>query len=77
MEVYMIPDHETVKQIMNEVYNKFYLKWRRELTLDNIGQMMQEAYALEHKYDGGLCRHMIADLIECIENERRSEDEVN
>ncbi|MGF7145315.1 hypothetical protein HNQ56_003756 [Anaerotaenia torta] len=39
-------------------------------------KMMQEAYTLEHKYDCSLCRHMVADLIECIENERRSEDEL-
>lgn len=67
-----VPSHETIKQIMNEVYNGFYLKWRKIITIDNAGQMLQEARELNKKYNNcDLCRHMLADLIECIEKEYR------
>lgn len=67
-----IPEHETVRKIMDEVYNRFYLKWRKNYTQDNAADMLQEARELNKKYDDcNLCRHMIADLIECIEFERR------
>ena len=67
------PNPAEVRQIFHETYNVFYKKWiNPDIPYDPV-QMMQEAYALEHKYDCSLCRHMIADLIECIENERRSE----
>jgi len=42
------------------------------MTTDNAGQMLQEAHELNEKYNNcDLCRHMIADLIECIEKEYR------
>ncbi len=69
-----IPKPEQARLIFKDTYN-FYLRWKDILTQDNVGQMMQEAYALEHKYDCSLCRHMIADLIECIEAEYRRREE--
>lgn len=67
----MIPDHEQVKSFMNEIYNNFYLKWRNELTLDNVEQMMQEVYDLDIKYPFELCHDVILGLVECIEDEYR------
>lgn len=67
----MIPDHETVKNIMNEVYNGFYLKWRKSLTQENAGEMMLEVYDLERKYPYELCHSNLMNLIECIEEEYR------
>ncbi len=65
-----IPKPEQVRLIFKDTYN-FYLCWKDILTQDNASQMMQEAYELKHRYGCSLCRHMIADLIECIEVEYR------
>lgn len=70
----MIPNHEQVKQFMYEVYNKFYLKWRNELTSDNIDQMMQEVYEFDKRYPFELCHDVILGLVECIEDEYRRRD---
>jgi hypothetical protein len=67
----MIPDHETVKQIMNDVYNGFYLKWRKQLTQENAGEMMQEYRELNQRYPYELCYVNLLNLLECIENEFR------
>ena len=72
----MAPDHETVKQIMNEVYNRFYLKWRKSMTEDNIDQILQEAREINQKYNCDLCRHMVVDLIECIEEEYKRREKI-
>lgn len=64
-----VSDHETVKQIMNEVYNKFYLKWRKDFTQENAAIMIQEARALSDKYNCDLCRNMVVDLMVCIQDE--------
>jgi hypothetical protein len=69
-----VPDREAVKQIMNEVYNRYYLKWRNDYTPDKVEQMLQEAYAISKKYDCSLCRTMLAELIICIEEEYRRRD---
>lgn len=67
----MVPDHETVKQIMNEAYNKFYLKWRMEMSESNIDTMMQEAHEISHKFNCELCNNLMANLVTCIEEEWR------
>jgi hypothetical protein len=68
----MIPDHDTVKQFMNEVYNGFYLKWREILTTENSANMMNDVYALEKKYGQyELFKTIILCLIECIEEAYR------
>lgn len=66
-----IPEPEQVRLIFKDTYN-FYLRWRGALAQDTVDHMMQEAYTLEHKYDCSLCRRMLADLIEHIENEMRT-----
>lgn len=71
-----IPDHDTVKQIMDETYNKFYLKWRNALTLENAEHMMQEVRELEKKYPYRLCHDNLLNFIECIEKEYRRRSQV-
>ena len=66
-----IPSHEEVRNIFNETYNVFYKKWKNISNLDDWKIMRQEAIELDRKYDCELCRHMVADLIECIEEEWR------
>lgn len=70
-----IPEHETVKQIMNEVYNGFYLKWRISLTQDNASEMMKDVYAIEAKYPYQLCHDNLLNFIECIEEEWKRRQE--
>lgn len=71
----MGPDHETIKQFMNDVYNGFYLKWRLTLTQKNAADMMNDVYELEKKYSQyELCKTIILCLIECIEEEYRRRD---
>lgn len=64
-----IPSAIEVRQIFNETYNVFYRKWTNPNTPYNPDIMMQQAHELNQKYDCDLCRHMIADLIVCIEDE--------
>lgn len=66
-----IPTQIEVRQIFNEAYNVFYKKWTNSITPHDPDQMLREAHELNRKYECELCRHMIADLIECIENEWR------
>jgi hypothetical protein len=70
----MIPSPSEVRQIFNETYNVFYKKWINPNTPYDPGLMLQEAHELNQKYDCELCRHMVADLIECIEDEQRRRD---
>lgn len=66
-----VPDHETVKKIMNDVYNGFYLKWRNDLTPENADAMMQDVYELEQKYPYDLCRSCLIHFMECFDEEYR------
>ncbi len=67
----MIPSPVKVRQIFNDTYNVFYKKWCNTNTVYNPDLMLHEARELNWKYDCDLCRHITADLIICIENERR------
>lgn len=63
-----MPDSKQVKLIFKETY-LFYTKWI-SVSDPDWDKLMQEAHQLNEKYNNcNLCRHMIADLIECIEKE--------
>ncbi len=66
-----VPDHETVKQIMDATYNKFYLKWRNELTQSNSDQMISEVKEINAKFPYELCRANLLGFIDCIEEQHR------
>ncbi len=66
-----VPDHETVKKMMNELYNGFYLKWRNTLTPENSDQMRKEMIEIDHRYDCQFCRDILAGLVESMEEEYR------
>jgi hypothetical protein len=72
-----MPSPEEVRAIFNETYNVFYKKWINSNTPFNADAMMQEVHAINQKYDCKLCRHMLVDLIVCIQNEwkRRNQSE--
>ncbi len=63
-----------VKQIFHETYNLFYKKWINPDTKYDPELMMQEARELDRKHEGQKIVS-IAELIACIENERRIRSE--
>ncbi len=71
-----MPDQAEVRQIFHETYNVFYKKWINSNIPYDPARAMQEARDLDNKF-GHQKIVDILKLIECIENERRSEDEVN
>lgn len=62
------PSHEDVKNIFNETYNVFYKKWRSISSPDDWSILMQEARDIGNKYDFDLCRQILVELIEVIED---------
>ncbi len=71
-----MPSQTEVRQIFHETYNVFYKKWvNPNIPYDPVA-MIQEARDLDIKFN-----HQdivsIPGLIECIENERRSEDVIS
>jgi len=66
---------EIVRMIFKETYN-FYLKWKSISNLSDWGALMQEARELNVKYPYPLCRRILLELVEIIENEfkKRNDD---
>jgi hypothetical protein len=60
-----------VRQIFNDTYNVFYKKWINPDTVYDPDVMMQEARELDRKYNHQSIVS-IAELIVCIEDERRN-----
>jgi hypothetical protein len=71
-----IPSPAEVRQIFNDTYNVFYKKWINPDTPYDTEIMLQEARELNRKYEGQKIVN-IAELIVCIENERRELDVVS
>ena len=59
--------HEEVKEAFNEIYNKFYLKNRREAGVKRSDEewesLIDEAHFLLKKYDSQLVRKMLNGLM--------------
>ena len=72
----MIPDHETVKQIFNETYNVFYLKWKSISNPADWKALMQDVRDLNEKYPYPLCRRILLELVEIIEDGFQREEEL-
>ncbi len=70
-----VPDRTEVRQIMNDTYNVFYRKWINPDTPYDPAVMLQEARELDRKYEGQKIVN-IAELIVCIEEERRRDTDV-
>jgi hypothetical protein len=64
----LLPDQEQVKLIFKDTY-LFYTRWVNTLTLSNAGQLMQDVRRLNEKYDCELCRQLLLNLVECIEED--------
>ena len=70
------PTHEEVRQIFNETYNVFYKRWKDISNPADWDRLMQEAHELNQKYPYPLCRRILLELVEIIEDgfKRRNED---
>jgi hypothetical protein len=72
----MIPSPAEVRQIFNDTYNVFYKKWINSDAAYDPAVMLQEARELNQKYEGQKIVN-IAELIACIEKERRRQNNVD
>lgn len=71
-----MPNHTEVKNIFNETYNKFYLKWKDIKSEDEFKTMWDEAKNIGKKYNSDLSENILFNLCKIIQHEflqRRSE----
>lgn len=61
-----MPNSEQVKLIFKETY-LFYTKWI-SVTDPDWNRLMQEAHELNQKYPYSLCRRILLELVEVIED---------
>lgn len=73
------PNHEEIRNIFNETYNVFYTKWKSISNPSDWDRLMQDVRELNQKYPYSLCRKMLLELVEIIEDEfkRRGKDETS
>jgi hypothetical protein len=61
----------------DEVYNKFYRKYKEANTDEEFKSLIREANELDKKYSFDLCHHMLLDLINIIENNYKERGKAN
>lgn len=66
-----IPTQTEVRQIFNDTYNVFYKKWKDISAVDQWSLLMQDVRDINDKYPYRLCRDILLDLMECLEEEFR------
>lgn len=73
------PNNEVIRNIFNETYNVFYKKWKSISNPADWDRLMQDVRELNQKYPYSLCRKMLLELVEIIEDEfkRRGKDETS
>jgi len=64
-----IPTYTEVKNIFNETYNKFYLKWKDIQNEDDFKTMWDEAKSIGKKYNSDLSKNILINLCKIIEHE--------
>jgi hypothetical protein len=70
MENNNIISHEEVKQIFNNGYNYFYLKWKDIKNPEDIELMWNEAKEINRKHnDCELCHDILLNLSKIIHND--------
>lgn len=62
------PSHEKIRQIFNDTYNVFYKKWKSISNLSDWDALMQDAREMNKKYPYPLCRRILLELVEIIED---------
>ena len=69
--------HEEIKNIFNETYNNFYLKWRNKISSEKeLAKMVEEARELSGKYGHApLILHITVELVNVLEQEWKNEEE--
>ena len=77
MEQTRNPTPDEVREIFNEVYNKFYRKYKEANTDEEFKSLIREANELDKKYSFDLCHHMLLDLINIIENNYKERGKAN
>lgn len=71
----IIMSHEQIKNVFNDTYNSFYLKWKDIKTEEEIVPMWEEAKALNRKNgDSKLCRDILLFLCNNIELELKQRE---
>ena len=64
-----IPTQTEIRQIFNDTYNVFYKKWKDISSAEQWPLLMQDVYNIYVKYPYRLCRDILLNLVECIEEE--------
>ena len=77
MEQTRNPTPDEVREIFNEVYNKFYRKYKQANTDEEFKLLIREANELDKKYPFDLCHHMLLDLINIIEKDYKERGKAN
>ena len=62
------PNNEEIRHIFNDTYNVFYKKWKSISNPDDWDILMQEVNELDEKYPYPLCRKILLELVEIIED---------
>ena len=62
------PSHDEIRNIFNETYNVFYVKWKDISDLSKWDDLMQDVRDLNNKYPYSLCEKILLGLIEIIED---------
>jgi hypothetical protein len=68
------PDQSEVRQIFNETYNVFYKKWKDISSLEQWVDLMKDMHEIDRRYQCGLCRQILLELVKVIENEFKSKE---
>lgn len=62
------PNHEEIRNIFNDIYNKFYLKWKDISNPTDWDDLMHDMRNLSDKYPYPLCRKILLELVQVIED---------
>ena len=62
------PNNEEIRHIFNDTYNVFYQKWKSISNPADWSTLMQDARELNEKYPYSLCRRILLELVEIIED---------
>ncbi len=63
-----IPSHEHIKDIFNDTYNEFYLKWRNISSEQEWPELLRDARNIGMLHNNHpLCQKIIIELVDIIE----------
>lgn len=77
MEQTRNPTPDEVREIFNEVYNKFFLKFKESKTDEDFLILHKEALEIDKKFPFKISRVMLKELIDIIDNYSKERGKAN